>query len=141
MNVKIVVNPPDFEDLFATQASARIPFSFRGQVVAIFVLAPEAAAIPAIFDIAEQLNAQLVGIQSSRRTGQCSGRVIGIADDVAAVADPVSSHDGGVPVGGPAFVHDLGLTLRGEVVGFVADDRQHIHAARASAEHAPAETP
>ena len=27
---------------------------------------------------------------------------------------------------GPAFVHDLGLALRGEVVRLLADDRQHV---------------
>ena len=31
-----------------------------------------------------------------------------------------------VPVAGPAFVHDLGLALRGEVIRLVADDRQHV---------------
>ena len=38
----------------------------------------------------------------------------------------LSGHDRGVPVAGPAFVHDLGLALRGEVIGLVADDRQHV---------------
>ena len=40
--------------------------------------------------------------------------------------EALPGHDRRVPIAGPAFVHDLGLALRGEVVGFVADDRQHI---------------
>src|SRR6266487_2179493 len=31
-----------------------------------------------------------------------------------------------MPVRGPAFVHDLGLALRREVIGLVADDREDI---------------
>ena len=38
----------------------------------------------------------------------------------------MASHDEGVPVGGPALVHDLGLSLRGEVVGLLADDREDV---------------
>ena len=38
----------------------------------------------------------------------------------------MAGHHGGVPVGGPPLVHDLGHALRGEVVGFVADDREDV---------------
>src|SRR3989338_9092012 len=35
-------------------------------------------------------------------------------------------HDLRVPVGCPPFIHDLGLTLRQEIVGLLANDRQYL---------------
>ena len=40
--------------------------------------------------------------------------------------DAVSRHDRRVPIGRPAFVHDLCLRLRGKIVGFVTNDREHV---------------
>jgi hypothetical protein len=51
--------------------------------------------------------------------------VIAIVDNVGG-GGPLPGHDRGVPVAGPTLVHDLGLGLRGEVIGLVADDREHI---------------
>ncbi len=51
--------------------------------------------------------------------------VIGVVDDLG-IGQSVPRHDRGVPVAGPAFVHDLGHPLRGKVVGLVPDDGQDV---------------
>jgi hypothetical protein len=51
--------------------------------------------------------------------------VIAIGDQFVGVEDVVG-HQGGVPIAGPPFVHDLGLALRREVVGLLANDREHV---------------
>ena len=60
----VVVDPADLEDFLPAQARRRVSqFALGGQVVALVVFLAEAAAVPAVFDVAEQLDAELVGIQ------------------------------------------------------------------------------
>ena len=94
-------------------------------VVAVVPLRAELALVPAFLDVAEQFDAELVGVQPLRAHGHRAGVMVGIVDDLG-VGQAVLRHDRGVPVAGPAFVHDLGLALGGEVVGFVADDGEDV---------------
>ena len=52
-------------------------------VVALVVLLAERAAVPAVFDVAEQLDAELVRIQPRRRAGHRAAVVIAVVDHVA----------------------------------------------------------
>ena len=51
--------------------------------------------------------------------------VVAIMDHVFRIHG-LAGHDRRVPEAGPAFVHDLGLGLRREIIGFVPDDREHV---------------
>ncbi len=102
-----------------------VPIPPGVQIVALLVFLAEAAAVPAVFDVAEQLDAQLVGIEPRRRAGHRARVMVAIADQVGRL-EALAGHDRRVPVAGPALVHDLGLALRGEVIGLVADDREHV---------------
>ena len=58
----VVVNPACFEDLLASEAQSEVPFALRDVVVAFVVILAELAAVPAVFDVFPQLEAELVGI-------------------------------------------------------------------------------
>src|SRR5215471_17057206 len=47
----VVVNASRFEDLFAAESQAKIPFPFRNVVVAFLVILTELAAIPPVLDV------------------------------------------------------------------------------------------
>ena len=51
--------------------------------------------------------------------------VVGVVDQFG-IGEAVAGHDLRVPVTRPALVHDLGLSLRREVVRFIADNREDI---------------
>src|SRR5205814_5754802 len=72
----VVVQLAHFEDLAAAEAEAAVPVAPRGHVVALFPFFAEAALVPAVLDVAVQLDAELVGVQlSGRRRGDAGGVV------------------------------------------------------------------
>ena len=107
-------------------------WSWPPRSVEFLVFLAEAAAVPAVFDVAEDFDADLVGVEVAGGHVDGAGVVVGVVDDFGGV-EVVLGHDGGMPVGGPAFVHDFGHALGGEVVGFVADDARGCRAARVRA--------
>jgi len=122
---EVVVDAADLEDFFAAQVGGGVPVFALEVIVARFVVEAEGAAVPAIFDIAEEFDADFVGVELGGRAGHGAAVVIAVVDDVSG-GEALVDHDGGMPVAGPAFVHNFGLGLRGEVVGFVADDREDV---------------
>ena len=119
------MDPADLEDLLAAQAGVGVPVAAGAVVVAVVELLAERAAVPAVLDVAEQLDAELVRVELRRRAGQRAAVVVAIVDHLGR-RQALPGHDRRVPVAGPAFVHDLGLGLRGEVIGLVANDREHV---------------
>jgi hypothetical protein len=54
---QIVVDPADLKDLLAAKPSACIPAAAPFEIIALFPLLAELALVPAVFDMAEQLDA------------------------------------------------------------------------------------
>src|SRR5262249_18869337 len=59
----VVVERAHLEDLLLAQAEAEVPVLLRVQVVAVLPLLAELPAIPALLDVAKQLDAELVRIE------------------------------------------------------------------------------
>ena len=62
----IVVERANLEELLPAEAGALVPVPAGLQVVALLPLLAEAAAVPAVLDVPEQLDAELVRVQTSR---------------------------------------------------------------------------
>src|SRR4029453_1195609 len=63
----VVVKLPDLEDLLASEPQPTVPGAARGHVLALVPLLAELPLVPALFDVAVQLDAQLVGVELTRR--------------------------------------------------------------------------
>jgi hypothetical protein len=59
---QIVMHAADLKDFLPPQASASVPGVAFCEVVAVVVLLAEAPAVPAVFDVAEQFQPQLVRV-------------------------------------------------------------------------------
>ena len=94
-------------------------------VVAVVVVFAELAFVPAVFDVFPQLEPEPVRIDLSRMRRDGAGMMVGKIDHLG-VVQRAFGHDLRVPVSGPAFVHDLGLGLRREVVRLFANHPQDI---------------
>ena len=68
---QVVVDAADLEDLLPAQAQLRVPVAAWRIVVALVVFLAEAAAVPAVLDVAIELDAELVGIQPRRASWPC----------------------------------------------------------------------
>ena len=123
--IHVVVDPPDLENFLPAEAQAFVPVLLLAEVFGFLVFLAELALVPAIFDVAEQLDADLVRIEIPRRHVNRAAVMVGIVDDFRGI-DKVLGHQRGMPVGGPAFVHDLGHRLRGIVVALFADDAEAV---------------
>ena len=124
--IDVVVDAADFEDFFAAFAGVfLVPAAGSTEGVEFFEFFSVAAVVPAVFDVAEEFDADFVGVEVAGGHVDGAGVVVGVVDDFGGI-EVVPRHHGGVPVGGPAFVHDLGHALRGEVVGLVADDGEDV---------------
>ena len=117
----VVMHPAGFENLFAAEAEAEIPLAFRAVIVALVVILSKFAFVPTIFDVLPKLKSQPVRIDLSRMRGNGPGVMIGKVDHFRIIQRALG-HDFRVPIGGPAFVHDLRLGLRREIICFFADD-------------------
>src|SRR5712664_3454893 len=93
----VVVVLAHLEDLLPAQAQLLVPRAAGAQVVALVVLLAEAALVPALLDVAPELDAQLVRVDGAGARSHGSGVVVGVVDDLA-VLEGASGHDGGVPV-------------------------------------------
>src|SRR5712664_1333114 len=93
----VVVVLAHLEDLLPAQAQLLVPSAAGAQVVALVVLLAEPALVPALLDVAPELDAQLVRVDGARARSHGSGVVVGVVDDLA-VLECASGHDGGVPV-------------------------------------------
>src|SRR5262249_45845320 len=100
----VVVDPAHLEDLLAAQAELLVPPAALLVVVAVLVLGAELPLVPALLDIAEELDAQLVGVEPARLCRHGSRVVVGVIDQFRRLERP-GRHDGRVPVRGPALVH------------------------------------
>ena len=66
MNVRSLWMRADFENLLPAQAGLVSQLRLGRHVVALVVFLAESALVPAVFDVAKQLDAELVGIQPRR---------------------------------------------------------------------------
>ena len=121
----VAVDPPDLEDLLPPEAELLVPPPALVVIVAILIIGAELSLVPPLLDVAEQLDAELVGVEPARRGGHRARVVVGVVDQLGGV-ERAGGHDRRVPVRGPPLVHDLRLPLRGEVVRLLPDDRQHV---------------
>src|SRR5262249_32617612 len=65
----IVMNAANLEDFLSSQTQFLIPSSPFLQIVTIVIVFAKAPGVPAVLDIAEKLDAQLVGIDPGPRHG------------------------------------------------------------------------
>ena len=121
----VVADAADFENLLAAEAQLLVPAGFRHEIVAVVVILSELAAIPAIFNLAEKLNADLIRIDPARLHRHDARMVIAEIDDLR-ILERLFGQNLRVPVRGPALVHDFGLPLRREIIALVADDGEHL---------------
>src|SRR5690606_11269980 len=121
----VVVEPADLEDLLPAQAEFEVPALLLRQRIALLPFLAEAPLVPPILDVAEELEAELVGIESAGTHGDGAGMAVGVVDELGGV-EGAGGHDGGVPVARPALVHDLRLALGREVVGLLPDDGEDL---------------
>src|SRR5689334_24901765 len=63
----VVVDAADLEDLLPPQPEFLVPLAPPVEVVAVVVLLAELAGVPAVLDVAEQLDADLVGVEPAAR--------------------------------------------------------------------------
>src|SRR6516225_1183658 len=104
----VVVDAADLEDLLLAQAKAFIPLALLVEVVALLPLLAELAGVPAVLDVAQQFDADLVGVEPAAGHGHGAGVVVGVVDTLPRL-QRLLGHDGGVPKTGPPFVEYLGL--------------------------------
>ena len=121
----IVIDAANLKDLLSSEPKLLIPVLSLLEIGALLPFFTELTLVPTLFDFPEQLDAELVGIEAAWLHGDRAGVVICEVDDLG-VPHGSLRHDGGVPERGPSLVHDLGLCLRCEVIGFVADDRECV---------------
>ena len=121
----VIVKGADLEDFFAAEAEAHVPITFCIEVAAFFPFAAKPSLVPSFFDVSEKLHAELVRIQSARGGGHDARVVVGVIDDFGGVED-FFGEEFGMPIGSPSLVHDLGLSLRNEVISFVAQDFEDV---------------
>src|SRR5262245_42714851 len=115
----------DLEDFFAAQAQLPVPVPPLFQVITFLVFLAEAAGVPAVLDIAEQFDAELVGVDARAMHGERAAMVVGIVDHLGGTLS-FCCHYLCMPVAGPPFVDYFCLSLRGEVVGLVADNLKDV---------------
>src|SRR5262249_16755458 len=78
----VVVELADLEDLAPPEAEPLVPVLARLQRVALVELFAEPPAVPAILDVAQELDAELVRIQLPRRRREHAGGIVGVIDDL-----------------------------------------------------------
>src|SRR5271165_7578433 len=108
----IVVSAANLEDLPPAKTKRFVPLPPCLVVIAFLPFRTELPLVPALFDISQQLDTELVGIEAARLGGHCPRVVVGVIDELRGMED-LLGHDRRVPERGPALVHDLGLALGG----------------------------
>ena len=83
----VVVERAHLEDLFAPEPEPQIPVPLRVEVVALLPLAPELPLVPALLDVAVELDAELVRVEPPAARRHDARVVVGVVDDLAPVAD------------------------------------------------------
>ena len=111
--------------MLAVRDDASIPAPSCCEAIALVPLLAEAALVPALLDVAVQLDAELVRVELPLRRRHDARVVLGVVDDLGGL-ECFFREDLGMPVRRPALVHDLGHALRCEVVGLVADDLEDV---------------
>src|SRR5205085_309525 len=96
----VVVERADLEDLLFAEAQAKVPVLLRLEVVALLPLLAELAAIPALFDVTKELDAELVRVEATPGGREHARGVVRVVDDLARIEDPLG-HESRVPVRGP----------------------------------------
>src|SRR5262245_22935468 len=93
----IVMDSAHLEDFFSPEASLLVPVSPLLQIIALLVLLAEASRVPAVLDVAEQLDPQLVGVDAWTVHGERAAVVVGVVDHLGG-AHRLGRHDLRVPV-------------------------------------------
>src|SRR5262249_12700906 len=121
----VVVELAHLEDLLPPEPEPAVPALLDRHVLALVPLLAEPPLVPAVLDVAQELDAELVGIELPGRRRQNTGIRVGIIDDLGGL-ERLLRHDLRMPERGPSFIHYLRLPLRREVIGLGSNDLQHI---------------
>src|SRR5262249_54829928 len=78
----IVMDPSDLEDFLSTQTQLLVPFPLDLQVVAFVVLGAESPRVPALLDIAQEFDSDLVGVQTASARGHRSRVMVRVIDEL-----------------------------------------------------------
>src|SRR5260370_18286255 len=117
----VAIESAHFEDLFLPKTEAQVPILLRLEIITLFPLLAELAAVPALLDVAKQLDPELIGVEAPATRSEHPRRVVRVVDDLTRVQDTLG-HKARMPIRGPPLVHDLGLPLSGEVASLLPDD-------------------
>ncbi len=79
------------------------------------------AAVPAVLDVAQERQSELVGIDLAGRRRERAGVLVAVVRELRLVEE-LRRHQAAVDPTRPALVEDLGHRLRSEVVRLLADD-------------------
>ena len=88
----VVVDAADLEDLLPPQAELLVPGSLAspGRRSSSHSL-PNLPLVPALLDVAKQLDAELVGVEPAAERGHGAGVVVGVVDDLRRLQDLLRS--------------------------------------------------
>src|SRR3954463_2178421 len=111
----VVVVLADLEDLLPPQAELLVPGAAGAQVVALVVFLAEASLVPAVLDMAPELDAQLVGVDGAGTGTHGAAVMVGVINNFI-ILQSLLRHYRTVPKTRPTFVCDFRLTLRRKII-------------------------
>ena len=87
----IVVNAANLEDLLPAKTKRLVPLPPCLVVIAFLPFRTELPLVPALFDVSQQLDTELVGIEAAGLGGHCPRVVVGVIDELRGVEDSSGS--------------------------------------------------
>src|SRR6267154_1306496 len=99
----VVVVLADLEDLLPSEAELLVPGAPGAEVVALVVFLAEASLVPAVLDVAPELDAQLVRVDGAGTGSHGPAMVVGIIDNFI-ILQCLLRHYRTVPKTCPSFV-------------------------------------
>ena len=83
----VVVERAHLEDLLLAEAEPQVPVLLRVEVVAVLPLLAELPLVPALLDVAIELDAELVRVEPPAARREHAGVVVGVVDDLRRIED------------------------------------------------------
>jgi hypothetical protein len=113
---QVVVYLANLEDFLAPQTQLSVSVTPGGHIGAFLPLLAKTPFVCAVFDEAEEFDTQLIGVELASGSRYGAGVVVGVVNHFGRFQYAALRHYPTVPIGGPAFVHNLRLALGQEVV-------------------------